>query len=126
MAVARKRAGDLTGIETQRLQKENQDELKRKAKEMSMMVELEAEQSEIPIDYSNGPISSVPKDDLDVEEEIELENPTRVIIPNTTLESMTFGQGQHYTFEEGVKYTVSLDIARHLQTKGLLYTGSYR
>jgi hypothetical protein len=121
----RKRAGDLTGQETERLQKEHAEELKKRSQEIAMMAEVEAEINEIPVDYSNGP-TPVPVEDDVVEEEIKLESPTRVIIPNTTLEQMTFGAGNHYTFEEGRRYTVPVELARHLSTKGLLWEGGYR
>lgn len=121
----RKRAGDLTGIETERLQKENQAELKRRAQEISMMAEVENEANDVPVDYSNGPITSV-VGDLDVSDEIELEEPTKTIIPITTLEQVTFGAGKHYNFEEGRKYVVPVELARHLSSKGLLWEGGYR
>jgi len=120
----RKRAGDLTGIETERLQKEHAAELKQRAEEISLMAEVEAEENLIPIDYSNGPNTPV-VDEVETNE-VELEQPTRVIIPNTTLESVTFGAGKHYTFEEGKRYTVSAELARHLSSKGLLWEGGYR
>lgn len=122
----RKRAGDLTGIETERLQKENQAELKRRAQEISMMAEVENEINDVPVDYSNGPITSVVSDDLDVDDEIALEEPTKTIIPITTLEQVTFGAGKHYNFEEGRKYVVPVELARHLSSKGLLWEGGYR
>jgi len=122
--VARKRAGDLTGLEAERLIKENQAELKIRAQEIAMMAEVEAEQSDIPVDYSEGPITAT-VEELDIIE-VKLESPTRVIIPNTTLDKMTFGAGKHYDFEEGKKYTVPADLARHLESKGLLFTGAYR
>jgi hypothetical protein len=122
----RKRAGDLTGIETERLQKENQAELKRRAQEISMMAEVENEINDVPVDYSNGPITSVVKDELDVDKEIELESPTRTIIPLITLDQVTFGAGNHYNFEEGRKYVVPVELARHLSSKGLLWEGGYR
>jgi hypothetical protein len=125
MAPPRKRAGDLTGIETERLQKEHQAELKERAKEISMMAEVQAELDEIPVDYSNGPITSV-QNDLEVETEIKVESPTRKIITNTTLEQMTYGAGKHYTFEEGKPYIVPAELARHLSSKGLLWEGGYR
>jgi hypothetical protein len=121
----RKRAGDLTGIETERLQKENQAELKRRAQEISMMAEVENEINDVPVDYSNGPITSV-VDALDVSDEIALEEPTKTIIPITTLEQVTFGAGKHYNFEEGRKYVVPVELARHLSSKGLLWEGGYR
>jgi hypothetical protein len=121
----RKRAGDMTGLETERLQKENQEELKQRAKEIAMMAEVQADEDSYPVDYSNGPIVKPVEDDLTVLPDIELETPTRTIILNTTLESMTFGAGKHYNFEEGRKYTVPVELAKHLESKGLLWTGGY-
>lgn len=122
----RKRAGDLTGLETERLQKENQETLKERAKEISMMAEVEAEQNAQPVDYSQGPNTETVKSALEVADEIQLEEPTKTIIPITTLEQMTFGAGQHYNFEEGRKYVVPVELARHLASKGLLWEGGYR
>lgn len=122
----RKRAGDLTGLETERLQKENQAALKERAKEIAMMAEVENEINDIPVDYSNGPVTSVKTDELDVDKEIELEAPTRTIIPITNLEQVTFGAGNHYDFQEGRKYVVPVELARHLSSKGLLWEGGYR
>jgi hypothetical protein len=121
----RKRAGDMTGILQQQLIQENAEELKKRQKEIAIMAEVEAEFSDIPIDYSDGPTPLVVEDDLLVEE-VRLEEPYKVIITNTTLEQMTFGAGQHYTFEEGRKYRVPLQIAKHLASKGLLWDNSYR
>jgi hypothetical protein len=123
MPPVRKRAGDLTGIETQRLQKENADELKKRAKEIALMAEIDAEENDVPVDYSEGPTPVVIQEEP---EEVILETPTRVIVPNTNLEQMTFGAGNHYTFEEGRKYTVPVELARHLSAKGLLWEGGYR
>ena len=121
----RKRAGDLTGIETERLIKDNQEALKERAKEIAMMAEVTADENAVPVDYSNGPIVPPVEDDLTFLKDIELEAPTRTIIPNTTLESMTYGAGKHYNFEEGRKYVVPVELAKHLEAKGLLWTGGY-
>lgn len=118
----RKRAGDLTGLETQRLQNEHAEELKARAAEMSMMTELEAEQRLEPVDYTSGPDVPAYKEDIAVGE-VQLDNPTRTIMVNTTLEQTTFGAGKHYTFEEGRKYTVPKELADHLASKGLLWEG---
>ena len=122
----RKRAGDLTGLETERLVKENQAALKERAQEISMKAEVEAEQNAQPVDYSQGPYTETAAAALEVAEEIKLEEPTKTIIPITTLEQMTFGAGNHYNFEEGRKYVVPVELARHLASKGLLWEGGYR
>ncbi len=123
MATARKRAGDFTGQQTEKLQAENAAELKARAQEISMMAEVEAEEKAQPVDYTNGPTPR--PQDLEVAETVELLEPTRTIIPNTNLESVTFGAGNHYTFEEGRKYTVPRELADHLSSKGLLWEARY-
>jgi len=119
----RKRAGDLTGLETQRLQAEHADELKERAKELSLMVELAEEEKTVPVDYTKSP---TPAPEIVEVSEVKLENPTRVIMVNTDLESVTFGAGQYYNFEIGRKYTVPRELADHLASKGLLFEGYYR
>lgn len=122
---ARKSAGDFTGRTAVAQQADNKEALAKRAQEISIMAEIEAEEQAKPVDYSDGPSTKQDKDELEVHE-VELEEPTRTIIPNTTLESMTFGAGNHYTFQEGRKYVVPADLARHLKEKGYLWEGSYR
>lgn len=123
MATARKRPGDFTGRQTEELQAANAKELKEKAATMSLMAEIEVEENAKPVDYTNGPSPKV--EELDVAQEVELLEPTRTIIPNTNLESVTFGAGNHYTFEEGRKYVVPRELADHLSGKGLLWEARY-
>lgn len=123
---ARKSAGDFTGRQTVQQQADNKEALAKRAQEISIMAEIEAEENAKPIDYSEGPSTKQEKEDELEVHEVELGEPTRTIIPNTTLESMTFGAGNHYTFNEGRKYVVPADLARHLKEKGYLWEGSYR
>lgn len=125
MATARKRAGDFTGRQTEELQAQNAEQLKQRAQEISMMAEVEAEENAKPVDYTKGPTPPAVQDDLEVAETVELLEPTRTIIPNTSLESVTFGAGNHYSFEEGRKYVVPRELADHLSSKGLLWEARY-
>ena len=125
MATARKRAGDFTGRQTEELQKANAEKLRERAQEISLMAEIEAEENAKPVDYTNGPTPPAAVDELEVEAEVEVLSPTRTIIPNTNLESVTYGAGNHYTFEEGRKYVVSRELANHLSEKGLLWESRY-
>ena len=124
MATARKGAGDFTGRQTEKLVAENKDELAKRAQEISIMAEVEATENAKPVDYSNGPSPKNAVEELEVHE-VELEEPTRTITLNTTLESMTYGAGNHYTFEAGRKYVVPAALARHLKEKGYIWDGSY-
>lgn len=49
------------------------------------------------------------------------EAPTKVIRVNTTLEDVTIGQGNLYSFKEGEKYRVPSHVADHLEEKGLVW-----
>ncbi len=124
MATARKGAGDFTGRQTEKLVKENQAELAKRAQEISIMAEVEAEENAKPIDYTEGPSPKKEVNELEVNE-VELEEPTRTVTLNTTLESMTYGAGNHYTFEAGRKYVVPATLANHLKEKGYIWDGSY-
>lgn len=124
MATARKRAGDFTGRQTEELQLANAAALKERAQEISMMAEVAADENAKPVDYTNGPTPPAAVE-LEVTEQVELLEPTRTIVTNTNLESMTFGAGNHYTFEEGRKYVVPRELADHLRGKGLLWESRY-
>ena len=39
-----------------------------------------------------------------------------------TIDSMTYGYGNEYSFKAGVKYKVPRDLADHLESLGYLYT----
>lgn len=125
MATARKRSGDFTGQQTEKLQAEHAEQLKARAQEISLMADVQAEENAKPVDYTQGPTPPVERDELEVAEEVELKEPTRTIIPNTNLESVTFGAGNHYTFEEGRKYVVPRELADHLSSKGLIWEPRY-
>jgi hypothetical protein len=120
----RKRVGDLTGLENERLQKENMEELKKRAAEISLMAEIVAEENAEPVDYSDGPLTSVVSD-LELGE-VTLDVPTRTIIPLIDIEQMTFGAGNYYDFEAGRKYVVTSELANHLKAKGLISESNYR
>lgn len=124
MATARKGAGDFTGRQNEKLVAENKDELAKRAQEISIMNEVEAEENAKPIDYTNGPSTKQEVEELEINE-VELEEPTRTVTLNTNLESMTYGAGNHYTFEAGRKYVVPVALARHLREKGYIWDGSF-
>jgi|SRR5690242_10484679 len=119
----RKRAGDLTGLETQRLQAEHAAELKARANEISLMADIEAEQQAVPVDYTDGPTKPAVTTEEIQAIDFKLEKPTRTIQVNAPLESVTFGAGNHYTFEEGRTYVVPKELADHLASKGLIWEG---
>ncbi len=50
-----------------------------------------------------------------------LAEPLVIIRVNTDLEQMTFGQGNHFSFEAGKQYRVTRSLANHLEEKGYVW-----
>jgi hypothetical protein len=150
MAQRQNRPGDFTGQAKAKLAKEHADEVAKRDGEISMMADIEAKAAENRVtDYTKGADSPVVIDDPDVvaaaEEMLRRQSdadsvttiddvhvvgdepgtlrqaPARTIRINSTLESVTIGAGNHYTFNEGEKYTVPAHVAEHLESKGYVW-----
>lgn len=147
MAQRQNRPGDFTGQAKAKLAKEHAEAVAQREGELSMMAEAEAQAAENRVtDYTNGPNNPVVIDDPDVVAEAERTlrdsagpeildevtviddpagelraRPARTIRINSTLESVTIGAGNHYTFNEGEKYTVPAHVADHLEEKGYVW-----
>jgi hypothetical protein len=118
---SRKPASDFTGRKTENLQKEHQEELKARSKEMAMMT-AEAEQAKsdevIDLTKSPRPEPEVTEQESDV---VAVEEPYVTIRVNTDLEQVTIGYGNNYDFEVGRNYRVPRHVAEHLEEKGVVY-----
>lgn len=149
MAQRQNRPGDFTGQAKAKLAKEHAEAVKEREGELSMMAEQEARDAENRVtDYTKGASNPVVKTDPDVVAEAERalresqdddvetldevhvlddeagalrDRPARTIRINSTLESVTIGAGNHYTFNEGEKYTVPAHVADHLEEKGYVW-----
>lgn len=148
MAQRQQRPGDFTGQAKAKLAKEHAEEVAKREGEISMMAEAEAKAAENRVtDYTKGAQNPVILDDPDVVAEAEKalrdsrddvetldevhvlddeagalrDRPARTIRINSTLESVTIGAGNHYTFNEGEKYTVPAHVADHLEEKGYVW-----
>lgn len=144
MAQRQSRPGDFTGQAKAKLAREHADEVKARDQELGMMEAAEAEAAQNRVtDYTQGP-APVVLDDPDVVAQAEellrrdpelldevhvlgdepgqlREQPFRTIRINSTLESVTIGAGNHYTFNEGEKYRVPAHVADHLEEKGYVW-----
>lgn len=149
MAQRQNRPGDFTGQAKAKLAKEHADEVAKREGELGMMAELEAQAAENRVtDYTAGADRPVVLDDPDVVAQAEAHlreqaeqgpalldevtvvggeagetrpAPTRTIRVNETLESVTIGAGNHYTFMQGEKYVVPAHVADHLESKGFVW-----
>lgn len=121
MAVSRPKPTDATGVARAKAIKENADELARRQDELSTIAAAEAEAIKTNV-YD--PKVDAPTEVVDEVVEIgaDLANNSRVVRLIAPIELMTWGQGNDYSFEAGVKYKVPADLAEHLESLGYLYT----
>ena len=121
MAVNRPKPTDATGVARSKAIKANADELARRQEELSTIAAAEAEAIKTEV---RNPKIDAPAEVVDevVEVGVELADNTRIVRLIAPIEMMTWGQGNEYTFEAGVKYKVPADLADHLEDLGYLYT----
>lgn len=119
MAVTRPKPTDATGMARAKAIKENADELARRQEELSTIAAAEAEAMKTEV---RDPKVDAPAEVIDevVEVGVELADNTRVVRLIAPIELMTWGQGNDYSFEAGVKYKVPADLADHLESLGYL------
>jgi hypothetical protein len=117
------RPGDLTGRTKAALAKEHAEELKQREGEIALINAAAAEEKENtvvevkPRDLSAPPAPAP----IEVADAVEVETPTREFRVNTALENMTFGHGNHYDFEEGVRYKAPKALYDHLDSLGYIW-----
>lgn len=121
MAVNRPKPTDATGVARSKAIKANADELARRQDELSTIAAAEAEAMKTEI---RNPKIDAPAEVVDevVEVGVELADNTKIVRLIAPIELMTWGQGNDYSFEAGVKYKVPADLADHLEDLGYLYT----
>ena len=121
MAVNRPKPTDATGVARAKAIKANADELARRQDELSTIAAAEAEAMKTEV---RDPKIDAPAEVVDevVEVGVELADNTKIVRLIAPIELMTWGQGNDYSFEAGVKYKVPADLADHLETLGYLYT----
>jgi hypothetical protein len=117
------RPGDLTGRNKASLAKEHAEELKARENEISLInAQAAAERDDtvhevVPKDMRPAPAPAP----IAVSDAVEVETPMREFRVNTSLENMTFGHGNHFDFEEGVRYKAPKALYDHLDGLGYIW-----
>jgi hypothetical protein len=115
-----KRPQDYTGRERDRLAAEHAEETKRRAEEVAMVTQAEAEAAENEVTDLTTP-TPAPQAPQEPSGPVEVRKPHRVIRVNSDLEDMTYGHGNTYNFKAGQQYKVPADVANHLDRLGFVW-----
>jgi hypothetical protein len=133
---SRKRAADHTGRLNEKLQLEHATELKEAAARVALATQAAEEEKNVVVDYTN---SNEPIPEVEIKA-VQVSSPFRMIRVNQNIDQMTYGREvldpgdyttnpprpaimgpmKYYSFEEGVVYRVSKDVADHLNDLGYL------
>ncbi|MFE4681526.1 hypothetical protein ACFRNJ_11910 [Streptomyces sp. NPDC056721] len=116
------RPGDLTGRTKAALAKEHAEDLKARENEISLMnAAAAAERDETVHEVKPRQPESAVDTVVEVADAIEVETPMREFRVNTSLENMTYGIGNHFDFEEGVRYKAPKALYDHLDALGYIW-----
>jgi hypothetical protein len=116
------RPGDLTGRTKAALAKEHAEDLARREGEIALINAAEAaEKANTVVEVKPKQPEPVVDTVVEVAETVEVETPMREFRVNTALENMTFGHGNHYDFEEGVRYKAPKALYDHLDSLGYIW-----
>lgn len=112
----RKRAGDLTGNQSQELQDKHAKELKSKQSKLTMIQQEAEEAKQEPVDLTGNSKRTTGEGDS----KVTIKNAKRRVRALADIEA-TIGAGNQYNLEEGRTYDLPSDVADHLQEKGLVW-----
>lgn len=119
--MAKAKVTDFTGRQREDMLKANAEEVAKRAQEMSIASQVEAERLETEI-FDLTTAGAVPTVIDEVESlGVESADDTVVIRVAEDLDFVTIGVGNHFSFKAGQKYKVAKNVAAHLQEKGYLY-----
>jgi hypothetical protein len=118
-----KRPGDATGRIGEALSREHAAELKAREGEISLLnAQAASERDDTVHDVTPKDLAPAPEPAaIEVSDVIEVEVATREFRVNTTIENMTFGHGNHYDFEEGIRYKAQKPLYDHLDSLGYVW-----
>jgi hypothetical protein len=122
VAISRPKPTDATGVARSRAIKKNADELAARQEELSTIAAAEAVaiKNEVRDPKVDAPTTVV--DEIVEVGDVDLADNTRIVRLVADIEMMTWGYGNDYSFQAGVKYKVPTDLADHLEDLGYLYT----
>ena len=111
---------DATGRAKEQATKKNAAELKKRAEEISIATQLEAESLEKDVLDPKKPDAPLVLDEIE-NVGVSTAGDMVVIRTITDIEEMTYGVGNAYTFKAGVKYRVPSDLAAYLEQLGYIW-----
>ena len=111
---------DATGRAKEQATKKNAAELKKRAEEISIATQLEAESLEKDVFDPKKPDATLVLDEIE-NVGVSTAGDMVVIRTITDIEEMTYGVGNAYTFKAGVKYRVPSDLAAYLEQLGYIW-----
>jgi hypothetical protein len=119
MATAKAKPTDATGRQREKLMKENEEAIQIAAETTAMATAQKQNAINNDIIDATKPtqVATVVVDEATV---VAKGDDTVTIRVVETIENMTFGAGNMFTFVAGQKYQVQRDLARHLEEKGYL------
>jgi hypothetical protein len=111
---------DATGRAKEQATKKNAAELKKRAEEISIATQLEAESLEKDVFDPKNPDAPLVLDEI---ENIGVSTAGDMVVIRTItdIEDMTYGVGNTFTFKAGVKYRVPAGLAAYLEQLGYIW-----
>jgi len=118
--VSKAKVSDVTGRQREEQLKAVAEQQAARANEISMATRVQEYKDEVEVtDLTENPGNPTIIDEVE-SVGVSLADDQVVIRIAETLEMMSFGAGNYYSFQAGKKYKVSKDLARHLEEKGYL------
>ena len=111
---------DATGAAAEKAMKANAKALKERAEEISIARQQEEVELETQVFDPKKPDTPILIDEIE-EVGVSVNNDKVVIRTITDIEEMTYGVGNHYSFKQGVKYSVPRDLAVYLENLGYIW-----
>lgn len=118
MATQKARPQDYTGRQRQKLAAEHAEVVRAREDQIAMATAAQAEVDSGLHDYVGTRQVTELNEQGDV---VYVEPEAKTIIVNTTIEDMTFGAGNLYSFKEGQQYRVPAALADYLEELGYVW-----
>lgn len=116
--MSKAKVSDVTGRQREEQIKAVAQQQAERATEITMATQAKVYKDEVEVtDLTDNPAAPTIIDDVE-SVGVTLADDQVVIRVLETLDMMTFGAGQYYSFEAGKKYKVSKALANHLEEKG--------
>ena len=111
---------DATGLAAEKATKKNQEALRKRKDEISILAQIEAESLENDVFDPKHPDAPLVLDEIE-DIGVSVAGDTVIIRTITDIEEMTYGVGNSFTFKAGVKYRVPSGLASYLEQLGYIW-----